>query len=312
MDHKKSYFSEWEQSFKEYRPFLVAFAFRMTGSLSEAEDLVQETFLMGSSTDPKEIKNHKSWLTKICSNKGLDHLKSAYKRRESYHGTWLPDAVPESLQVWNSLNETPSPDKNLVLSESLTTSFLLLVERLTPEERVVYLLNEVFDYSFKEISTFLEKSEEACRKMAQRARDSMAKDRPTFSSAPSNAEELIAQFFTTAKNGDQAGLVSLLAEGSEFWADGGGKVSASASILYDKEKIARFFKGIGTSPALNSSEFRYEFSLVNSRPGLVISKKLPDGLWTIDGVYSFEFLDQKIVRIYAQRNPDKLKTLIPH
>src|SRR6185295_14870114 len=166
----ENYHNDWESDWKQYRPFLISFAFRMTGSLSEAEDLVQDTFLECARIPRSEIKNPKSWLTKICANKGIDHLKSAYKKRETYPGTWLPDVIPDSLQIWTSLHESESPEENLIASESITTSFLLLVERLTPEERAVYLLSEVFEYSFREISTFLEKSEDACRKTAQRAR----------------------------------------------------------------------------------------------------------------------------------------------
>jgi len=129
-DHLKA----WESDWKQYRPFLISFAYRMTGSLSEAEDLVQDTFLECARVPRSEIRNPKSWLTKICANKGIDHLKSAYKRRETYPGTWLPDAIPDSLQVWTNLHGSESPEKTLIVSESLTTSFLLLAERLTPEE----------------------------------------------------------------------------------------------------------------------------------------------------------------------------------
>ncbi len=138
-----NYFKQWEVFFQQYRTYLVSFAFRMTGSLSEAEDIVQETFLECASMNPQTIESPKSWLTKVCSNKGLDHLKKAYKKRETYSGPWLPDAIPDSYQVWSSLAAPASPDQNLLLSESLTTSFLLLIEKLTPEERAVYLLSEI-------------------------------------------------------------------------------------------------------------------------------------------------------------------------
>src|SRR5436309_10745350 len=138
MGHGENHLSEWENLSTQYRTYLISFAFRMTGSLSEAEDLVQETFMECARVSPSEIKNPKSWLTKICANKGIDHLKSAYKKRETYPGPWLPDVIPDSLQIWTSLHDSESPEKNLIASESLSTSFLLLVERLTPEERAVY------------------------------------------------------------------------------------------------------------------------------------------------------------------------------
>lgn len=305
-----NFFAAWNPYFSKYRPFLISFAFRMTGSLAEAEDLVQESFVECADVNPATIENHKSWLTKICSNKGIDLLRSAPKRREAYHGTWLPDAVPDSLQVWGSLNQTESPDKNLVLAESLTTSFLILIDRLSPEERVAYLLSEVFDYSFKDIAAFLDKSEAACRKIAQRARDSILSSDLKFSKPKPNSEKLILDFFESAKRGDEKSMISLLADGSEFWADGGGKVSASAVILRDATKIAHFFAKISTSKVFHSVEFKFETCQVSSRPGYIISKKLADGTWEFESVMSFEFKDDKIARIYSQRNPDKLKSLL--
>ncbi len=299
----------WEQYFIQHRPYLVAFAFRMTGSLSEAEDIVQDAFIECAKVDPLEITNHKAWLTKVCSNRALDHLKSAYKRRETYPGTWLPDAVPDSYQLWNSLNESESPDKKLLVNESMTTTFLLLAEKLSPEERVVYLLCEVFEYTFKEIANFLNKTEEACRKIAQRARKALDADGKKFNQITPHAEKLIANFFETAKNGSGTSLVELLAPDSEFWSDGGGKVSATNRILYDPMAIAKFFANLGKTPIFTSAEFKAEFKLVNGLPGFVISKLLPDGSWVFDTIMSFEIAGDKIARIYAQRNPDKLRSL---
>lgn len=309
MTMNENNLSDWEEAWKQYRPFLTSFAFRLTGSLSEAEDLVQDTFLECATVARSEIKNPKSWLTKVCANKGIDHLKSAYKRRETYPGTWLPDVIPDSLQVWSNLQGSISPEKNLIASESLTTSFLLIVERLTPEERAVYLLSEVFEYSYKEISALLEKSEEACRKTAQRARAAVL-SAPRFSANSPDSTALISRFFECAKNGDSASLVELLSDESEFWSDGGGKVAAAKTILTEKTKIAGFFAALGASNAFASGDFKLDFTEVSSRHGLIISKRLPSGLWTFETILSFEILDRKIARIYAQRNPDKLKALL--
>jgi RNA polymerase sigma-70 factor (ECF subfamily) len=308
MTMSEDHLNAWESDWKQYRPFLISFAYRMTGSLSEAEDLVQDTFLECAGVPRSEIRNPKSWLTKICANKGIDQLKSAYKRRETYPGTWLPDVIPDSLAVWTSLQGSESPEKNLITSESLTTSFLLLVERLTPEERAVYLLSEVFEYSYKEISSMLDKSEDACRKTAQRARAAV-QSAPKFA-ANSSDSGLIARFFECAKNGDNASLMELLSDESEFWSDGGGKVPAAKNILRERSAIARFFAALGTSKAFTLGDFKRDFTPVSSRPGLIVSKKLPSGLWTFETLFSFEIRDGKIARIYAQRNPDKLKALL--
>jgi RNA polymerase sigma-70 factor (ECF subfamily) len=305
----QNYLSLWEEDWKQHRPFLIAFAFRMTGSLSEAEDLVQDTFLECAHVPRAEIKNPKSWLTKICANKGIDHLKSAYKQRETYPGTWLPDAIPDSLQIWTSLQGSESPEQSVIASESVTTSFLLLVERLTPEERAVYLLSEVFEYSFKEIATLLEKSEEACRKTAQRARAAVHAA-PRFASNAPDSTKLIARFFELARNADKSSLADLLSDESEFWSDGGGKATASKTVLAEKARIATFFAGLGASQAFAGLDFKMDFTRVNSRPGVIISRRLPSGLWSFDTIFSFEFKDGKIARIYAQRNPDKLNALL--
>jgi RNA polymerase sigma-70 factor (ECF subfamily) len=309
MGQTENYLSEWESLWKQHRPFLISFAFRMTGSLSEAEDLIQETFLECARTPPSEIKNPKSWLARICANKAIDHLKSAYKRRETYPGTWLPDIVPDSLQVWSNLTPSDSPEKSLLASESLTTSFLLLVERLTPEERAVYLLSEVFDYSYKQIAAFMQKSVEACRKTAQRARKAVA-SAPKFQSNSSESVRVIERFFESAKNSDEAALVALLSDESEFWSDGGGKVPAAKTVLTEKEKIAAFFAALGKSNAFIPADYKLDFARVNSRPGVVISKRLASGLWTLETSFAFELIDNKIARIYAQRNPAKLSALL--
>jgi RNA polymerase sigma-70 factor (ECF subfamily) len=309
MTMSEDHLHAWESDWKQYRPFLISFEYRMTGSLSEAEDLVQDTFLECARVPRSEIRNPKSWLTKICANKGIDQLKSAYKRRETYPGTWLPDVIPDSLQIWTNLHGSESPEKTLIASESLTTSFLLLAERLTPEERAVYLLSEVFEYSYKEISALLDKSEDACRKTAQRARAAV-QSAPKFAVRSSDSAGLIARFFECAINGDNASLMELLSDESEFWADGGGKVSASRTILTERSKIANFFAALGTSRAFTPGDFKLDFSPVSSRPGLIVSRKLPSGLWTFETLFSFEIRDGKIARIYAQRNPDKLRALL--
>jgi RNA polymerase sigma-70 factor (ECF subfamily) len=309
MDMSENYFSEWEADCKQYRALLISFAYRMTGSLSEAEDLVQDTFLECARVPRSEIKSPKSWLMKICANKGIDHLRSAYKKRETYPGTWLPDVVPDSLEIWSSLQGIPSPEQKMISSESLTTSFLLLVERLTPEERAIYLLSEIFEYSFKEIAALLEKSEEACRKTAQRARRAILAA-PRFVPKAEDPTIVIERFFDYARKGDKSGLLELLSEESEFWSDGGGKVSAAKAVLKEPQAIATFFAALGVSKAFAPGDFKFEFTPVSGRPGLIMSRRGPSGLWALETIFSFEMQGNKVVRIYAQRNPDKLQSLL--
>lgn len=304
----KNHFEGWNDHFIQYRPFLISLAFRMTGSLAEAEDIVQETFLECAKTEASEIKNPKAWLVKVCSNKGIDHMKVAYKKREYYPGVWLPDEIPESLQIWHYLIAAETPEKKLIQCESLTTSFLLLIEKLTPEERAVYLLKEVFEYSFQEISEFLNKSEENCRKIAQRARQAIVSGQKKFDGSTVEVEKIVNQFFTALKNGDTDQVLEMLSPTAQLWGDGGGKISA-AGYLEEMSRIASFFRGLSSSPVFTSEAYKAEYHRVNSRPGIVISKQMPNGLWALDTILNFEIDDGKIARIFAQRNPDKLAAL---
>ncbi|UXR65938.1 sigma-70 family RNA polymerase sigma factor [Bdellovibrio bacteriovorus] len=307
------YFKDWDPLVAKHRPYLISFTFRMTGSLAEAEDVVQDVFIEAAKTDPASIESHKSWLTKICSNRALDLLKSSYKKRETYSGTWLPDAIPDSLQNWDKSWVDSSLEENLLLSESLTTSFLLLLERLNPEERAVYLLSEIFEYPFKEIAEFINKSEAACRKIAQRSREFVTENRKRFEIGPdTNPTKIISNFFEIARSGNTQALSDLLSESSEFWSDGGGKIAAVPHVLYAPFEIARFFAGIYSSRVKPPYEMKMEQHPVSGRPGVVISKKLPTGEWCFETVMSFEFENGKIARIYSQRNPDKLSRLTNH
>src|SRR6185312_4978709 len=226
-------------------------------------------------------------------NKGLDHLKSAYKKRETYSGPWLPDAIPDSLQIWSNLMEGDSQETKLMLAESLTTSFLLLIERLSPEERVVYLLGDVLDYPFKEIAGFLDKTETACRKIAQRARKAIAVARPKFKklTGETQAESLkvIENFFSAAKRGDVSAVMELLADGAQFWSDGGGKVAAAPRVFCERIQIANFWVHIVSTPTFKAADFKIETHRVNGMPGLVISRQVTPATWVLDTILSFEF-----------------------
>lgn len=304
----ENYLKNWESYFIQYRPYLMSLSFRMTGSLAEAEDVVQETFIACSNTDPSKVENHKAWLTRVCTNKTLDSIKVSYKKRESYTGVWLPDAVPDSFQFWGNLEEVTGPGEELLKQESLTTSFLLVLQKLTPEERVVYLLSDIFDYSFKEIATFLMKSEDACKKLAQRARKAIDSQK-RFQDYGPNSQKLITDFFKFASQGDSESLKNFLASDSEFWSDSGGKVpAASKMVITDIDRTARFFAGIWSSKPFQTENVKQEFQIVNGRPGLIVSRL--EGLnWVFDSILTFEIEDGKIARIFTQRNPDKLHTL---
>ncbi|MES2526526.1 MAG: sigma-70 family RNA polymerase sigma factor [Bdellovibrionota bacterium] len=308
-----NYLAAWESHFTKNRPFLLSFSFRLTGSFSEAEDMVQEAFLACAGTDPATVSHHRSWLTKVCANKSLDLLKSAAKKRETYPGTWLPDAVPDVFQYWGNIEEGISPDKKLLNEETFTTGALIMIQKLTPEERVIWIMSDVLDYSFQEIGELLKKSEEACKKTAQRARLAFNNLRRNnlYSEESMN---VIRKFYALASAGDAEGLEAMFAPDAEMWSDGGGKVSVSSmKILTDVKRMAKFIAGIWTAPFMNTPNVKQEYAAVNRMNGQVISRLTSEGVWVLETVSSIEVVDGKITRIYAQRNPDKLNALfIPH
>lgn len=300
----------WEQIFLQHRPYLLSLGFRMTGSLAEAEDIVQDTFIACMGTDPAGVQNHRAWLTRVCTNKALDYLKVAQKKRETYVGVWLPDAVPDSFQFWGNLEDPSLPGDELLRKESLSMSFLLMLQKLSPEERVVYLLNEVFCYSLKEISGFLQKSEEAIKKISQRSRKAFENEK-RFRNDGRQSEHVIKTFFEVAKTGNAEALAGMLSPDSEFWPDSGGKVpTASKAVILNNVRTSRFYAGIWSSKPFLSDAIKWEYHMVNSRPGLIVSSFSEDEGWKIDTIMSFEIDDGKIVRIYSQRNPDKLSAIM--
>jgi RNA polymerase sigma-70 factor (ECF subfamily) len=286
--------------FQKYYNLLISMSYRMMGSFVEAEDIVQEVAIEWMKTDVESISNEKAWLLRVCTNKAIDCLKKAYKKREVYTGTWLPEILPNSFIVWD--NETEN-------KESLNTSFLILLENLNPKERAVYILRSVFEYDFKKISEFTDLKDSNCRKIFERANDKIHDGNKTYDKNDENSLNILEKLFEAAKLGSEERIKELLSRNSEFWSDGGGKVSASRRILDTMQKIGRFLANIFKSLENDEFTYQYEYMLVNYMPGVVLSKQDENGLWKIETIFSFELLDNKIERIYAQRNPDKLRII---
>lgn len=272
--------------------------------------MVQDTFISCAETDPEKIENHRAWLTKVCARKSLDLLKSAHKNREMYPGVWLPDAVPDLFQYWGNLEEGVSPEKTMLNRESFTTSSLLMLQKLSPEERVTWIMSDIFDYTFREISEILSKSEDACKKLAQRARDAFHSEKRFMPFSEENLN-VVKKFYDVAKTGDAEELKKMFAVGAEMWSDGGGKVAvASKQVITDLTRMARFIAGIWSSHVINNPSVKLEYITVNSMPGQIVSRQGEDGSWFLETVTSFEIVDGKIARIYSQRNPDKLANIL--
>lgn len=282
--------------YEDLRPLLFSIAYRMVGSSSEAEDIVQEAFLRfhRESSEGVDIESPKAWLSTVTTRLAINHVQSARVRRESYVGTWLPEPIltdPES-----------DVGRHAETADSLSLAFLVLLESLGPVERAVFLLREVFDYGYDEIATIVGKSEDNCRQIAVRARRAIEEKRPRFEASRKKREELSRRFFDAVMAGDTEGLVGLLAADAVAYGDGGGKAPALRKPVFGREKVARLFlraRGIAVT-SLRAVE-------VNGQPGALLLG--PDGRPVV--VVSLDIADGFVQTVHAISNPDKLEHLEP-
>jgi RNA polymerase sigma-70 factor (ECF subfamily) len=277
-----------------YRPLLFSIAYRMTGSASDAEDLVQEAYLRALTSAPVALASPKAYLTTIISRLALDYLKSARVQREDYAGEWLPEPV---------LTRAPAATPGEVAEdpESLSMAFLVLLEALTPPERAVLLLHKVFDYPFAEIATMLEIPTATCRQHYHRAQAHIAEHRHSFDVSPDAHRKLLSGFLAAASAGNVEALARLLATDVMSWSDGGGKVQAAVRPIAGRDRVARFIVGIMQKAP---DTIRFDVARVNGEPALLIwlGESLLD-------VVTFELSATHIVGIRLVLNPDKLAYL---
>jgi RNA polymerase sigma-70 factor, ECF subfamily len=223
------------EPFEKYRSLLFAMAYRMLGSAMEAEDIVQEAYLRYRATPPESIRTLKSFLTTIVHHLCIDHLKSAQVRRENYVGPWLPEPI-----ITGDSASPLSPLRRIIDRESISMAFLVLLESLSPLERAVFLLREVFDYEYAEIARITGRDEAACRQLFSRAKKHIRAHRPRFSASPKTHAKMVGLFMEACIAGDIDGLMSLLAEDVTAWMDGGGKVAVTVrQPIQGRDKVAR-------------------------------------------------------------------------
>jgi RNA polymerase sigma-70 factor, ECF subfamily len=222
------------EAFEEYRPLLFAIAYRMTGNASEAEDIVQETYLRYRITTQEEIQSLKSYLSTIVTRLCLDYLKSARVEREQYIGAWLPQPVLTSDEELLPLEQR----------ESISLAFLILLETLTPPERAVFLLHEVFEYPFQEIGEIIAKSPSNCRQIFRRAKEAIEERRQRFELLPARQQQLVTRFIAACQLGDLLALTNLLAQDAISWSDGGGKTRAALRPIRGQSAVARYWTGM--------------------------------------------------------------------
>jgi len=288
-----------DDAYRELRPLLFSIAYRMVGSVSEAEDLVQEAFLRfhRAVSGGEEIASPKAWLSAVTTRLAIDHLRSARARRERYVGTWLPEPLVTGTE--------PDAAEHAETADSLSLAFLVLLERLSPVQRAVFLLHDVFGYDYAEIARLVGKSEDNCRQIAARARRHVQAGRPRFETSRRQREELASRFFTAVDQGDTEGLVGLLAADAVLEGDGGGKVPALTAPAAGAERVARFLVGLarrGRAVGMGARPVE-----VNGHPGLLITD--PEG--RVLGVLALDIADGRVQAVRSIANPDKLRHLGP-
>ncbi|MFI1726384.1 RNA polymerase sigma-70 factor [Streptomyces sp. NPDC020489] len=284
------------EEFEELRPLLFAIAYRILGSVSEAEDAVQETWLRwnASTTEPRSAK---AYLSTTVTRISLDVLRSARVRRETYVGPWLPEPL-----LTDSYED---PARSAELVDSLSTAALLLLERLSPLERAVFVLREVFAFGFPEIAAAVGRSEAACRQLAVRARRHMDEGRPRFEADRKECEELAGRFFDALKEGDVDGVRELLAADAQVVGDGGGKAPQLARTVVGDDPVARLLTTFFTT--LARVDVTLEARELNGEPGAILRDR--DG--KVLNTWTLEIREGRVRTIHSVTNPDKLAHLGP-
>ncbi|MCR9214532.1 MAG: RNA polymerase sigma factor SigJ [Proteobacteria bacterium] len=277
--------------FEQARPTLTGLAYRITGSYAEAEDVVQDVYFSWRTLDHSTISNPRSWLVTACTRKAIDSLRAARNSRTEYIGPWLP----EPLQT----DYLSGPDSSLLLSESVTTAFLVVMERLSPKERAAFILREVFEQDYCQVAESLGVSEAACRKLVSRAKTNV-KDQPKKTQPPpERQDEIIAAFNAAVRTGDTGRLTELISDDIVLKADGGGKVIAVRRPLEGRTTVLKFTTKVLFRAWAEQSVRTVEFNA--SRALLIEKDDVPTALVTL--AYD-EF--EKLCDIFIVRNPDKL------
>jgi RNA polymerase sigma-70 factor (ECF subfamily) len=283
------------ESFETHRPLLFGIAYRMLGSAADAEDIVQESFVRYARAvaDGTRIDSLKAYLAAITTRLALDHAKSARVRREEYVGLWLP----EPLLTDRGFVDAPEVDPE---SDSLSTAFLLLLERLTPAERAVFVLHDVFGYPFDHVSSMVGKTPANTRKIATRARAAVGSGRRLSAATREAQQQLATRFFAAMRTGDVEGLVEFLSDRVVVQGDGGGKAPQWANPIEGPDRVSRLLAGLGRQ--IRDGGGTIEIREINGGPGAIVRD--PDG--RVVSTFSLEITDGRIQVLRSVINPDKL------
>ncbi|WP_438481639.1 sigma-70 family RNA polymerase sigma factor [Oleiharenicola lentus] len=285
--------SDFADSFEPHRAHLMAVAYRFLGTVSEAEDIVQETYLRWAGRAETEVREPKAFLTRIAARLCLDQLKSARVRRERYVGPWLPEPIVHAAGFTTLFEENQADD--------ISVALMLALERLSPLERAAFVLHDAFGQTFAEVAVALDRSPATCRQLATRARAHLRAARPRFIVPPGEGERIVEAFMRATQSGELTALTQLLTADAVLHSDSGGKVRAARRHILGAERIARMFSMLRRKhgPARSVGPV-----LVNGRPGLLMQDAAG-----ITQTLAFDFRDGSITAIYLVRNPEKLRHL---
>lgn len=283
-----------ESLFETHRSRLFGLAYKLLGSRSDAEDVVQDAWLRWRQADRSAIRDAEAWLVTATTRLGIDRLRLARTERAAYTGPWLPEPL--------SVDESPTPERGAEIAEQVSLAFLSMLERLGPEERAAFLLKEVFDYDYAQVAELIGHSEANCRQMVHRARMRVQAERPRFAVAPEKHRSLLERFMHAAQGGDRDAIVRLLDANAQLVSDGGGKVNATIRPLHGAERIAQLYWAIARRA---NGALDWRLGHVNGEPALLRlyeGRLLSVTTITVDG--------DRITGILTVLNPDKLEGLL--
>lgn len=282
-----------DDQYEQLRPLAFSIAYRMVGSVTEAEDLAQEAMLRFHRSD---VESPRAFVSAVTTRLAIDHLRSARARRETYVGPWLPEPL--------LTDPAPGPGERAELADSLSQAFLVLLERLTPNERAAFLMREVFGHEYAEIGRMLERSQDSCRQLVSRARRHVDAERPRFEADAAKRQELTARFIEAIEEGDTEGLTGLLSADAVFMSDGGGKATAARKQLHGAARVARVLVGIARSRVRQFDDVGDRAVWVNGQPGLILFEN-----GHIGSVMALDIADGQVQAVRVMRNPEKMSHL---
>jgi len=286
-----------QQVFHQHRNLLFSVAYRILGTAADAEDAVQDSWIKWSAADRSQVADPKAYLTRIVSNLALQRLRSTRHKRETYVGPWLPEPILTSGDTAEAVTD----------AESVSMAMLVVLETLSPLERAVFVLKEVFDFSHAEIAEAVERSEAAVRQAAHRAREHVRARRPRFTADRSRQREVTERFFAAATGGDVNALMELLSPDVTLWTDGGGKVRQAMRPVVGAQTVAAWFAAIGTATyqGVEPADMNAELVEINGGQGMLFS-----GSGRVIATVTFAFdAEGSISAIHNVANPDKLKAI---